>query len=100
MNAHINLGRRGEDAAVDYLVGLGWTIIDRNWRCREGELDIVAHDGRRHIVCEVKTRRSARFGDPSKRSPPTRRPGYGGWPGGGPPPTESAARPCGWTSSA
>lgn len=64
MKAHIRLGRRGEAAAADYLAGLGWKILDRNWRCSEGELDIVAHDGRRHIVCEVKTRRSARFGDP------------------------------------
>ncbi|MGP4027979.1 YraN family protein [Actinomadura sp. 3N407] len=64
MNAHITLGRRGEDAAADYLVELGWTIIERNWRCPEGELDIVAHDGRRHVVCEVKTRGSVRFGDP------------------------------------
>lgn len=64
MNAHISLGRRGEDAAAEYLAELGWTILDRNWRCRDGELDIVAHDGRRHVVCEVKTRRSARYGDP------------------------------------
>jgi putative endonuclease len=64
MNTHITLGRRGEDAAAEYLAKLGWTILDRNWRCRDGELDIVAHDGRRHVVCEVKTRRSARFGDP------------------------------------
>lgn len=64
MNAHIDLGRRGEAAAADYLVKLGWTILDRNWRCHDGELDIVAHDGSRHVVCEVKTRGSARFGDP------------------------------------
>ena len=64
MRAHISLGRRGEDAAADYLAGLGWTIIERNWRCPEGELDIVAHDGRGHVVCEVKTRGSDRFGDP------------------------------------
>ncbi|WP_141577545.1 YraN family protein [Actinomadura sp. WMMA1423] len=64
MNTHIDLGRRGEDAAAEYLAGLGWTILDRNWRCQEGELDIVAHDGRGHIACEVKTRRSNRFGDP------------------------------------
>lgn len=64
MNPKIRLGRRGEDAAAAYLTGLGWTIIDRNWRCREGELDIVAFDGIRHVVCEVKTRSSARFGDP------------------------------------
>ncbi|HEU5158346.1 MAG TPA: YraN family protein [Streptosporangiaceae bacterium] len=58
------LGRRGEAAAADYLRRLGWTILDRNWRCRGGELDIVAYDGHRHVVCEVKTRSSARFGDP------------------------------------
>lgn len=64
MRAHISLGRRGEDAAADYLAGLGWTIVERNWRCDGGELDIIAHDGRGHVVCEVKTRGSARFGDP------------------------------------
>jgi putative endonuclease len=61
---HGSLGRRGEAAAVEYLRRLGWTILDRNWRCRGGELDIVAYDGRRHVVCEVKTRTSARYGDP------------------------------------
>ncbi|WP_131738007.1 YraN family protein [Actinomadura roseirufa] len=64
MTTHIGLGRRGEEAAAAYLSRLGWTILDRNWRSRDGELDIVAHDGREHIVCEVKTRSSARFGDP------------------------------------
>ncbi|MBO2464266.1 YraN family protein [Actinomadura violacea] len=64
MTAHIELGRRGEDAAAAYLTGLGWRVLDRNWRCPEGELDIVAHDGRAHVVCEVKTRRSALYGDP------------------------------------
>lgn len=64
MRQHIDLGRRGEDAAAGYLAGIGWTILDRNWRCSEGEIDIVAHDGRVPVVCEVKTRRSTRFGDP------------------------------------
>ncbi|HEY8479924.1 MAG TPA: YraN family protein [Spirillospora sp.] len=64
MKAHISLGRRGEEAAVDYLTGLGWTVVERNWRCDDGEIDIVAHDGRGHVVCEVKTRGSSRFGDP------------------------------------
>ncbi|WP_067461566.1 YraN family protein [Actinomadura macra] len=64
MKTHINLGRRGEDAAAAYLARLGWRILDRNWRCPEGELDIVAHDGVAHVACEVKTRSSARFGDP------------------------------------
>jgi putative endonuclease len=58
------LGPRGEAAAVDYLLRLGWTIIDRNWRCRGGELDIVAYDGHRHVVCEVKTRAGVEYGDP------------------------------------
>src|SRR5690606_16794358 len=64
MKAHISLGRRGAEAAVDYLAGLGWTVVERNWRGDDGEIDIVAHDGRGHVVCEVKTRGSSRFGDP------------------------------------
>ncbi|KAB2341866.1 YraN family protein [Actinomadura rudentiformis] len=61
---NMTLGQRGEDAASVYLAGLGWTIIDRNWRCRQGEIDIVAHDGRQHVVCEVKTRKNAALGTP------------------------------------
>jgi putative endonuclease len=69
MDAPINpkdaLGRRGEATAVRYLTRrLGWTVLDRNWRCREGELDVVAYDGHRHIVCEVKTRSSLTYGTP------------------------------------
>ncbi|MEU6035630.1 YraN family protein [Actinomadura sp. NPDC047616] len=64
MNDNASLGRRGEQAAAAYLVGLGWTILDRNWRCPEGELDIIAHDGRRPVVCEVKTRSTAAYGAP------------------------------------
>ncbi|MBW8486027.1 YraN family protein [Actinomadura parmotrematis] len=59
-----DLGVRGEDAAAGHLARLGWRLVARNWRCREGELDIVAHDGRQYVVCEVKTRTSNRFGDP------------------------------------
>jgi putative endonuclease len=66
------LGRRGEAAAADYLRRLGWTILDRNWRCRDGELDIVAYDGRRHVVCEVKTRASTRYGDPVEAITPAK----------------------------
>jgi putative endonuclease len=66
MNAGHELGRRGENAAVRYLESLGWRVLERNWRCADGELDIVAHDGRRHVVCEVKTRRSRAYGDPAE----------------------------------
>ncbi|WP_242901426.1 YraN family protein [Actinomadura terrae] len=72
MTTHISLGRRGEDAAADYLTKLGWTILDRNWRCGQGELDIVAYDGVRHVVFEVKTRSSARYGDPLEAITPAK----------------------------
>lgn len=64
-SARQSLGRRGEESAARYLADrLGWTIVERNWRCPEGELDIVAYDGTRHVVCEVKTRSGAAFGAP------------------------------------
>ena len=50
------LGRYGEDAAARHLAAAGLTVLDRNWRCRSGELDIVALDGDTIAVCEVKTR--------------------------------------------
>jgi len=52
---------------VEYLLGLGWEILDRNWRCRAGEIDIVAREPGsppRLVVVEVKTKGGARFGDP------------------------------------
>ena len=56
------VGAWGEDRAVSYLAGAGMTVLDRNWRCRHGELDIVAVDGDCLVVVEVKTRRSRAFG--------------------------------------
>jgi len=57
------LGRRGEDRATEHLESLGLVILSRNWRCREGELDIVATDGLAQVViCEVKTRSGDGFG--------------------------------------
>jgi len=58
------LGRRGEDIAAAHLDACGFEILARNWRCRQGELDIVALDGTVLVVCEVKTRTSRRYGDP------------------------------------
>lgn len=44
------LGKRGEDVAVEYLAGIGLIVLSRNWRCRGGEVDIVATDGDQLIV--------------------------------------------------
>lgn len=58
------LGRYGEELAARFLVKSGWTIHDRNWRCSAGEVDIVASRNGVLAICEVKTRRSMRFGSP------------------------------------
>lgn len=58
------LGAWGEDLAAAHLQAVGMTILDRNWRCRHGEIDILAADGSTLVVCEVKTRTSRDFGTP------------------------------------
>ncbi|MDR3069485.1 MAG: YraN family protein [Propionibacteriaceae bacterium] len=53
-------GKFGEDTAVEYLESLGWRIIERNWRCPAGELDIIAQEPApcgTLVFCEVKARR-------------------------------------------
>ncbi|HAP88620.1 MAG TPA: hypothetical protein DEQ49_07835, partial [Arthrobacter bacterium] len=56
------LGRRGEELAAGYLESLGMLVVERNWRCTEGEIDIVALDGDALVIAEVKTRRSLDYG--------------------------------------
>lgn len=58
MAEHNELGKNGEDFAVNFLEGKGYQIIDRNWRCGNLELDIVALDGDMLVFVEVKTRHS------------------------------------------
>jgi len=61
------LGRYGEQVAADHLVAAGMVLLDRNWRCREGELDLVARDVDGTVVfVEVKTRSGTGFGEPSE----------------------------------
>jgi putative endonuclease len=56
------LGANGEDAVAALYRSRGFTVLARNWRCGLGELDVVAVRGDLLVVCEVKTRRGARFG--------------------------------------
>ncbi len=60
------LGAYGERVAARHLVSEGMELLDRNWRCRWGELDLVARDGNALVFCEVKTRRSDRYGAPAE----------------------------------
>jgi putative endonuclease len=58
------VGRYGEQVAARHLVGQGMRLLARGWRCRYGEIDIIALDGGCLVVCEVKTRRSLSAGGP------------------------------------
>jgi putative endonuclease len=60
------LGRRGEDLAVQHLTAKGYEIVARNWRCAEGELDLVAKDGACLAFVEVRTRRGRSMGPPEE----------------------------------
>ncbi|MGL5865089.1 MAG: YraN family protein [Dermatophilaceae bacterium] len=58
------LGRYGEQLAERYLCDIGLRVLDRNWRCEHGEIDIVAVDARCLVICEVKARSSTGYGMP------------------------------------
>jgi putative endonuclease len=64
MNSTGALGRYGEDVAARYLAASGLQLLERNWRCREGELDIVARERGALVVCEVKTRSGTAYQHP------------------------------------
>ncbi len=61
-----DIGRRGEDAAAAFLERSGMTIVERNWRCKTGEIDIVALDADELVLVEVKTRRGVSAGTPEE----------------------------------
>jgi putative endonuclease len=73
VNANETLGRQGEQAAAEYLRQAGLRILARNWRCSEGEIDIVAADRRTLVACEVKTRSGTRYGTPLEAVTPRKR---------------------------
>ncbi len=58
------LGEYGERLAERHLVAQGMVVLDRNWRCPVGEIDLVLRDGDVLVVCEVKTRSSVQHGTP------------------------------------
>ncbi|WP_405375830.1 MULTISPECIES: YraN family protein [unclassified Microbacterium] len=64
MAAKDDLGRAGERRAEAYLRSSGYDVLDRNWRCPEGEIDLVAVRGGDLVIVEVKTRRSTGYGHP------------------------------------
>ena len=63
-----DFGKQGEDGATDFLKGLGYEIIQRNYRKRSGEIDIIAFDPKRkeYVFAEVKSRRNRTFGAPEE----------------------------------
>lgn len=66
------VGRYGEQLAADTLVAEGLVVIERNWRCPDGELDIVAVDGEVLVFVEVKTRSTVAYGDPAEAINPAK----------------------------
>ncbi|QKJ19288.1 YraN family protein [Microbacterium hominis] len=58
------LGRAGEDRAARHMEAAGYTVLARNWRCREGEIDLVVASASELVVVEVKTRRGVGYGHP------------------------------------
>ena len=58
------LVRYGERVAAEHLAAVGFVVLEKNWRCDQGEIDIVARDGDVLVICEVKTRSSVSHGTP------------------------------------
>lgn len=61
---NISIGARGEEIAAAYLRGQRFAILERNFRCKGGEVDIVAREGKTIVFVEVKSRRSESYGPP------------------------------------
>ncbi|MGW4478589.1 YraN family protein [Rhodococcus triatomae] len=66
MARNLELGALGEDLAVEHLVGRGMSVLARNWRCRYGEVDVIAEAGDAVVFVEVKTRTGCGHGTPAE----------------------------------
>lgn len=60
------IGKLGEELAVKYLKQIGYEVIERNFECKQGEIDIIAQDKKEIIFIEVKTRTSIKYGNPAE----------------------------------
>jgi len=70
---HLRLGAHGEDAACSQLEAIGYRILTRNYRCPQGEIDVIAQDGDVLVFVEVKTRTASRYGSPRDAVTPAKR---------------------------
>lgn len=61
-----NVGSNGEKLAADFLESLGYVILEKNYRFGRNEVDLIAQDNQEHVFIEVKTRKSAKFGNPEQ----------------------------------
>lgn len=66
------LGAAGEAVVAAVYEQTGWRVVARNWRCREGEVDLIVRRGSTVAFCEVKTRTSDRFGSPAEAVGPAK----------------------------
>lgn len=62
----LHLGKRGEDIAAEYLLSKGFRLVERNYRQKSGEIDIICKDDDTYVFVEVKTRQDRRFGHPTE----------------------------------
>ncbi len=69
---HIDVGRIGERIARHHLEGKGYRVVDANYQCRWGEVDLIARDGSVWVFVEVRTRRSAAYGSPEESVTPAK----------------------------
>jgi putative endonuclease len=66
------VGKYGERLAERHLCEQGLVLVERNWRCPDGEMDLILRDGDDVVFCEVKTRRGSAYGSPAEAISPAK----------------------------